>query len=163
MSDITASIIHSVEAINRDYICALDDLSMPAWLACFNKQGTYTFISEENERRGFPIAFMLDDCYERLQDRVVQVEEIQADSTEHYNMRHFTQLTSIKALGSNRYQANFNYSVYYTQKDTNISQILCVGRYEDIIVIDDQGKGCFEQRKAVTDTNVLPRYIAYPV
>jgi len=162
MSNITPSIIHSIEAINRDYICALDKLDMSAWLGCFSQQGTYTFISEENERRGFPIAFMLDDCYERLQDRVTQVLEIQDDSTEHYTTRHFTQLTSVKELGNNHYQAHFNYSVYYTQKDTNLSNLLCVGRYEDVVSIKNE-KGVFEQRKAVTDTNVIPRYIAYPI
>lgn len=162
MSDIKANIIHSIENLNRDYICALDKLDMKAWLGCFSQRGSYTFIAEENERRGFPIAFMLDDCYERLQDRVTQVVEIQDDSTEHYRTRHFTQLMSIVALGENSFQANYNFSIYYTQNDTNQTKILCVGRYEDIIAIDGE-KVLFIQRKAVTDTNVLPRYIAYPV
>ncbi|MFT6625468.1 MAG: anthranilate 1,2-dioxygenase small subunit [Cycloclasticus sp.] len=162
MSDIKANIIHSIENLNRDYICALDKLDMKAWLSCFSQRGSYTFIAEENERRGFPIAFMLDDCYERLQDRVTQVVEIQDDSTEHYRTRHFTQLMSIVALGENSFQANYNFSIYYTQNDTNQTKILCVGRYEDIIAIDGE-KVLFIQRKAVTDTNVLPRYIAYPV
>jgi len=66
MSEIEANVIFSIENLNRDYICALDKLDMDGWLACFNKQGTYTLISNENESRGYPIAFMLDDKYERL-------------------------------------------------------------------------------------------------
>lgn len=162
MSDVAANVISSIENLNRNYISALDSLSMQAWLDCFSRRGTYTFIAEENERRGFPIAFMLDDCYERLQDRVTQVDEIQDDSTEHYTTRHFTQLTSIVPLGENTFHANYNFSIYYTQKDNNQTKILCVGRYQDIIAID-QETALFVQRKAVTDTNVLPRYIAYPV
>jgi len=162
MNKVSADAIQQIEQLNRDYICALDALDMPAWLACFNKQGQYTFIAEENYRRNFPIAFMLDDCYERLQDRVTQVVDIQSDSTEHYQTRHFTQLTSVTVADDGRYQAEFNYSVYYTRSDTNQTQLLCVGRYIDLIDISN-ASASYIDRKAVTDTNVLPRYVAYPV
>jgi 3-phenylpropionate/cinnamic acid dioxygenase small subunit len=162
MSKISAEIIQKIEQLNRDYICALDALDMPAWLACFNKRGQYTFIAEENYRRNLPIAFMLDDCYERLQDRVTQVVDIQSDSTEHYQTRHFTQLTSVTAPEDGGYRAEFNFSVYYTRRDTNQTQLLCVGRYFDLIDISN-ACASYIDRKVVTDTNVLPRYIAYPV
>lgn len=162
MSEIEPNVIFSIENLNRDYICALDKLDMNKWLACFNKQeGTYKLISNENESNGFPIAFMLDDKYERLQDRVTQVTVIQEDSTEHYQTRHMTQLTSIVDLGNNRYQANYNFSIFYTQNLIEQTAILCVGRYEDIVLIENTAS--FIQRKAVIDTNVLPRYMAYPV
>lgn len=162
MSNISADIISQIEQLNRDYMTALDKLDMNGWLTCFSKNGQYTFISEENHRRNLPIAFMLDDCYERLQDRVTQVVDIQEDSTEHYQTRHFTQLMSTERLDNGLYQAEFNFTIYYTQLDTNQTQILCVGRYMDVIEINDSAVN-FIERKAVTDTNVLPRYIAYPV
>jgi 3-phenylpropionate/cinnamic acid dioxygenase small subunit len=162
MSNVPADVIQQIEQLNCNYICALDALDMSAWLACFNKQGQYTFIAEENYRRNLPIAFMLDDCYERLQDRVTQVVDIQSDSTEHYQTRHFTQLISVTACDDGRYQAEFNYSVYYTRSDTNQTQLMCVGRYIDLI---DLSNACasYIDKKAVTDTNVLPRYVAYPI
>lgn len=162
MSSVSNTAIQQVENLNRDYICALDALDMSAWLACFNLSGRYTFISEENERRGFPIAFMLDDCYERLQDRVTQVVDIQSDSTEHYQTRHFTQLLSVEESDNGLIKAVFNYSIYYTQRDNNLTKILCVGQYFDTIKLDGDSASYIE-RKAVTDTNVLPRYTAYPV
>jgi len=162
MSTLSADVIQQIEQLNRDYICALDTLDMQAWLACFNKQGQYAFIAEENYRRNFPIAFMLDDCYERLQDRVTQVVDIQSDSTEHYQTRHFTQLTSVNAADDGHYQAEFNYSVYYTRSDTNQTNLLCVGRYIDLIDISN-ASASYIDKKAVTDTNVLPRYVAYPI
>jgi 3-phenylpropionate/cinnamic acid dioxygenase small subunit len=162
MSEVSASTILRVEDLNRNYICALDRLEMQNWLACFNKQGSYTFISQENESRGFPIAFMLDDCYERIQDRVTQVLDIQYDSTEHYQTRHFTQLMNISKLKDELYRAVFNYSVYFTRHDTNQTSILSVGQYIDTIKIGTD-KASFMERRAVTDTNVLPRYFAYPV
>jgi len=162
MSEIEADVIFSIENLNRDYICALDKLDMNKWLACFNKQGTYTLISNENERNGLPIAFMLDDCYERLQDRVTQVVDIQEDSTEHYQTRHMTQLTNITDLGDNRYRVDFNFTTFYTQDLIEKTNLLGAGRYEDIILVEN-GKASFIQRKAVLDTNVLPRYVAYPI
>ncbi|MGB1742540.1 MAG: aromatic-ring-hydroxylating dioxygenase subunit beta [Cycloclasticus sp.] len=162
MSEIEADVIFSIENLNRDYICALDKLDMNKWLACFNKQGTYTLISNENERNGLPIAFMLDDCYERLQDRVTQVVDIQEDSTEHYQTRHMTQLTNITDLGDNRYKVDFNFTTFYTQDLIEKTDLLGAGRYEDIILVEN-GKASFIQRKAVLDTNVLPRYVAYPI
>lgn len=162
MSEIEADVIFSIENLNRDYICALDKLDMNKWLACFNKQGTYTLISNENERNGLPIAFMLDDCYERLQDRVTQVVDIQEDSTEHYQTRHMTQLTDITDLGDNKYKADFNFTTFYTQDLIEQTALLGAGRYEDIILVEN-GKASFIQRKAVLDTNVLPRYVAYPI
>jgi len=162
MSSVSNTAIQQVENLNRDYICALDALDMSAWLACFNPNGRYTFISEENERRGFPIAFMLDDCYERLQDRVTQVVDIQSDSTEHYQTRHFTQLLSVEEIDNGLIKAVFNYSIYYTQRDNNLTKILCVGQYFDTVKLDGD-KASYIERRAVTDTNVLPRYTAYPV
>jgi len=162
MSEIEADVIFSIENLNRDYICALDKLDMNKWLACFNKQGTYTLISNEDERNGLPIAFMLDDCYERLQDRVTQVVDIQEDSTEHYQTRHMTQLTNITDLGDNQYKVDFNFTTFYTQDLIEKTNLLGAGRYEDIILVEN-GKASFIQRKAVLDTNVLPRYVAYPI
>jgi anthranilate 1,2-dioxygenase small subunit len=69
---------------------------------------------------------------------------------------------SVEALDNGQYQAEFNYSIYYTRRDSNQTQILCVGRYMDVIEIAENAVN-FIKRKAVTDTNVLPRYIAYPV
>lgn len=162
MKGISNDVIRAVENLNCDYITALDTMDMNGWLNCFNQQGSYSFIAEENVRRGLPIAFMLDDCYERLQDRVTQVINIQQDSTEHYQTRHFTQLTSVSKQSEDLIQTTFNFSVYYTQRDNNQTQILCVGRYEDIIILEG-GNAQFNDRKAVTDTNVLSRYVAYPI
>lgn len=151
-----------IESLNNEYISALNDFNMDSWLACFSEEGQYILTSEENVRRNLPIAFMLDDCYARLKDRVKQVMEIQYDSSEHYQMRHFTQLISATELESGIIQTNFNFSVYYTPRDTNQTETLCVGKYEDSIVIEN-GEARFQKRVVIVDTNVLPRYVAYPV
>lgn len=162
MSRISSLNRELVENLNNEYIAALNDFSMDDWLSCFTQQGQYILTSEENIRRNLPIAFMLDDCYARLKDRVKQVMEIQYDSSEHYQMRHFTQLISATELEEGSVKTNFNFSVYYTPRDTNQTATLCVGKYEDEIVIEN-GLAKFQKRVAIVDTNVLPRYVVYPV
>lgn len=161
MSAIDTETVLKIEQLNRSYVRALDGKDMQGWLATFDSTGSYICISEENERRGFPIAYMLDDCYARLQDRILQVEEIQDDSIEHYQPRHFTQFIDAEALGGGRYRAETNFSVNYTPADTGRTAILATGRYIDEVLINGEAK--YIQRKAVVDTNVLPRYIAYPI
>jgi len=151
-----------IESLNNEYISALNDFNMDNWLACFSQQGQYILTSEENVRRNLPIAFMLDDCYARLKDRVKQVMDIQYDSSEHYQMRHFTQLISVTESGNGVIETKFNFSVYYTPRDTHQTETLCVGKYEDSIVIEN-GEARFQKRVAIVDTNVLPRYVVYPV
>jgi len=162
MSKISSVNREFIEDLNSEYISALNDFNMDSWLACFTQQGQYILTSEENIRRNLPIAFMLDDCYARLKDRVKQVMDIQYDSSEHYQMRHFTQLISAIELESGEIQTNFNFSVYYTPRDTNQTETLCVGKYEDTVAIEN-GKARFHKRVAIVDTNVLPRYVVYPV
>jgi len=151
-----------IEDLNSDYISALNDFNMDNWLRCFSEQGQYILNSEENVRRGLPVAFMLDDCYARLKDRVKQVMEIQYDSSEHYQMRHFTQMISVAEQADGSFQASHNLSVYYTPKDTHQTATLCVGSYKDIIVIENE-EAKYLKKLAVVDTNVLPRYVIYPV
>ncbi len=151
-----------IEDLNSDYISALNDFNMDNWLRCFSEQGQYILNSEENVRRGLPVAFMLDDCHARLKDRVKQVMEIQYDSSEHYQMRHFTQLISVSEQADGSFQASHNLSVYYTPKDTHQTATLCVGSYKDTIVIENE-EAKYLKKLAVVDTNVLPRYVIYPV
>lgn len=153
--------IWHIELLNRSYMRALDRKDMQGWLATFASNGSYICISEENERRGFPIAYMLDDCYARLQDRVIQVLDIQDDAIEHYQPRHFSQLIDIEPLRDGHYRVESNFSVTYTPADTGRSALLATGQYIDEVAVNGTAK--FVQRKAVVDTNVLPRYIAYPI
>ena len=52
--------------------------------------------------------------------------------------------------------------VYYTPKDTHQTATLCVGSYKDTIVIENE-EAKYLKKLAVVDTNVLPRYVIYPV
>lgn len=161
MTGIDSDVRDKIERLNLSYIRALDNRDMEGWLETFDQPATYTCISRENEMRGLPVAFMLDDCYERLQDRVTQVVSIQDDAIEHYQPRHFTQLIDIEPLGRDAYLVETNFSVTYTPDNTGHTELLVSGQYLDEVVVN--GVARYRHRKAVLDTNVVPRYIAYPV
>ena len=161
MNGIDSKVRDAIERLNLTYIRALDRRDMHGWLATFDKPGSYVCIPKENEDRGLPIGYMLDDCYERLQDRVTQVTKIQPDAVEHYQPRHFTQLVDIKHMGGVNYRVETHFTVNYTPADTSRTDVLASGTYVDEVVVN--GDARFRSRRAVLDTNVVPRYVAYPI
>ena len=161
MNGIDSRVRDAIERLNLTYIRALDQRDMHGWLATFDRPGSYVCIARENEDRGLPIGYMLDDCYERLQDRVTQVTKIQPDAVEHYQPRHFTQLVDIRHLGGVNYRVETHFTVNYTPADTGRTDVLASGTYVDDVVVN--GDARFRSRRAVLDTNVVPRYVAYPI
>lgn len=161
MKGIDSKVRDAIERLNLDYIRALDRRDMDGWLATFDKPASYVCIAKENEDRGLPIAYMLDDCYERLQDRVTQVTKIQPDAVEHYQPRHFTQLVDIEPMGGVIYRVETHFTVNYTPADTGRTAVLACGTYLDEVVVN--GEARFRSRRAILDTNVVPRYVAYPI
>ena len=127
MNGIDSTVRDAIERLNLTYIRALDRRDMPGWLATFDTPGSYVCIAKENEDRGLPIGYMLDDCYERLQDRVTQVTKIQPDAVEHYQPRHFTQLVDIQLLGPATYRVETHFTVNYTPADTGRTGVLATG------------------------------------
>ena len=64
-------VLEQIDSLQQAYVQALDSANMEDWLNCFSQQqASYVCISDENEKRGLPIALMLDDCRERIKDRV---------------------------------------------------------------------------------------------
>jgi salicylate 5-hydroxylase small subunit len=161
MMGIDYKVRDAVEALNLKYIRALDRRDMHGWLATFDNPGAYICIPKENEDRGLPIGYMLDDSYARLKDRVTQVTQIQADAVEHYQPRHFTQLVDIQPLGGVNYRVETHFTVNYTPANTGRTEVLASGTYVDEVIVN--GEARFRCRKAVLDTNVVPRYVAYPI
>ena len=161
MNGIDSKVRDAIERLNLTYIRALDRRDMHGWLATFDRPGSYVCIAKENEDRGLPIGYMLDDCYERLQDRVTQVTKIQPDAVEHYQPRHFTQVVDIQPLGGVNYRVETHFTVNYTPDNTGRTDVLATGTYVDEVVVN--GEARFRSRRAVLDTNVVPRYVAYPI
>lgn len=160
--DFDVPTIEQADELQTSYLRALDRRDMRAWVESFSRQnGSYACIARENEDQGLPLALMLDDCPERLLDRVKYVTEVWAGTFEDYHTRHFVQRLSSAVVEGDVLKVSSNFMVAYTTM-TGRSEILVTGTYEDAIVIDE-GRVCFRSKKAVLDTTVTPRYLVYPV
>lgn len=159
MSDDRA--LAAIDALQLRYGLALDRRNMDAWLACFAKDGSYICIARENEEQDLPLALMMDDCYERLVDRVNYVTEVWKGTFEDYTTRHFVQRMECLPAGPSAFRVTTNMIISYTSAK-GFSELLVAGTYEDEIVVNG-GDAKFKSKKAVIDTLVTPRYIVYPL
>lgn len=160
MSGLSAEVLSQLDQAQIGYIAALDNRNMQGWLDSFDNPGSYICIAAENVEHDLPLALMMDDCYERLQDRVTYVTQVWAGTFEDYQTRHFVQRISAEQTADDLCKVVSNFTVIYTAGQ-GASDILVAGRYEDEIVLGAEPK--FRSKKAVMDTNVAPRYIVYPV
>ncbi|ANX04225.1 aromatic-ring-hydroxylating dioxygenase subunit beta [Immundisolibacter cernigliae] len=157
----TQEALQQIDALQTRYIAALDSKDMAAWLDTFASDGSYVCIANENEESGLPLALMMDDCHERLEDRVTYVTKVWAGTFEDYQTRHFVQRIACTPKGGDLYETVSNFTVFYTDSAGNTGTLVC-GRYVDQIVLGSGGAK-LKSRRAVMDTNVAPRYIVYPI
>lgn len=153
--------LERVDALQTDYVRALDRRDWAAWLDCFADPGSYVCIARENEDQGLPLPLMMDDCTARLRDRVKFITEVWAGTFEEYTTRHFVQRLEAKEISPGRYRVESNVLVAYTTPRGQ-SEILCAGAYDDEVVVAG-GRVRFAAKRAVLDTVVTPRYLVYPV
>ena len=157
----TQEALQQIDALQMSYIAALDNKDMQGWLDSFTADGSYVCIANENEESGLPLALMMDDCHERLEDRVTYVTKVWAGTFEDYQTRHFVQRIACTPKGGDLYETVSNFTVFYTDSAGNTGTLVC-GRYVDEIVVKGSGAK-LKSRRAVMDTNVAPRYIVYPL
>jgi anthranilate 1,2-dioxygenase small subunit len=160
IDDRRARAVYLVDELLGAYARAVDERDFAAWLALFAPECAYEVRAMENVREGLPLAYMLDDCRERLVDRVKMIQEVWAGTIEPYDTRHIQQRTAMRELGENRWEVRANVLVAYTGASGE-SGILASGHTEDVVVFDDE-TAKFQQRFVVLD-NTPPRYLVYPV
>ena len=154
----------AVGELQNAYVEALDNKDMHGWLATFDERddAAYILTTLDNEQQGLPLGLMLDDCHDRLEDRVTFITEIWAGTFQDYRTRHVVHPISCHVKSDNTYVMRSNFSVFYTPTDTGQSNVLACGVYLDTITISNEGAR-FVLKKAVTDTSVLPHYLVYPL
>ena len=154
----------AIDALQTRYIAALDGRSMDAWLATFSNDpdASYTCITAESEEAGLSLALILDDNYARLQDRVTYVTQIWAGTFADYRTRHFIQRTAVRPAQDNLYDVETNFMVAYTPVETGRTELFATGMYFDRIVVNSNG-ALFLAKKAVMDSSMVERFMAYPL
>ncbi len=160
-SSVSFEILAQIESLQQSYSQALDSAAMEEWLDCFSREkASYVCIPEENEKRGLPIALMLDDCRERIADRVLFVTKIWVGTFEPYRTTHFVQRLSVEKIAEDTYRQVANFSIMISP-EMGSSYVLATGRYHDVVAME-QGKAVFREKRAVYDSRILPRYVVYP-
>ena len=154
----------AIDALQTRYIAALDDRNMEAWLATFSKDpdASYTCTTAESEEAGLPLALILDDTYTRLQDRVTYVTQIWAGTFADYRTRHFIQRTAARPASGNQYDVETNFMVACTPVETGRTELFMTGMYFDRVVVDSNN-ALFLAKKAVMDSSMVERFMAYPL
>ncbi len=155
-------VLERIDALQIRYIHALDSADMNGWLACFGEtDGSYICTTRENEEQNLPLALMMDDCHDRLKDRVRFVTEVWSGTFEDYQTRHFVQRLECAEKAPGLYAAVSTFMVAYTSARGQ-SEILAAGIYRDEVALDAAGAK-FKSKKAVLDTVATPRYLVYPL
>lgn len=159
-SEATRSLVRQLE---QRYIGALDARCMADWLECFADDGSYYVIGADNDADGLPLCLMMDDCRERVEDRVTFVERVWPGSFEDYQTRHFIQPLELapETGGTGLLRALANFTVFATDQKGRTS-LFIAGQYHDRIRVEESG--CrYVERRVVMDTFTTPGVIVYPL
>ena len=158
----TPNMVQQIEALQLRYIDALDSKDMNGWLETFDSKGSYICRTAESETRGLDISLILDDCHERLQDRVKFITRVWAGTFQDYQTRHFVQRLDSRQLDDGLYEMRSNFTVMFTRSDTGETALFAAGVYLDTVSIGREGAS-FRSKKAIIDAPILPHYMVYPL
>jgi len=150
-----------IQDLHARYNRALDRHDMRAWADCFGIEASYVCTTQENEARNLPLAIMMDDSRERLEDRITYINKIWAGTFEDYTTRHFVERPQCRPAGPDRYEVESSFLVAYTSS-RGTSELLTTGTYFDQIEIAGD-QALLRARKAVLDCPTTPRYLVYPI
>ena len=151
---------HAIDDLFGAYAFVLDGKEFERWPELFAAECFYAVYSVDNVEQELPLAYMLDDCRERVLDRVKFVREVWAGTVEPYRTRHTIQRTMTLDLGDGLYEVYANFQVGYTQAD-GTPALLAIGHYEDRVRITETG-AVLEEKRVYLD-NTPPRYLVYPL
>ena len=154
------SLLARIDDLQCRYVRALDTKNLNAWLELFDPDGQYFVIPSENEASGLPMGLMMDDCHERLVDRVSYVMRVW--TFDDYQMRHFVQRLQVEPAEDDLHRVDSNFTVFCTTADGRTS-ILAAGRYEDHVRIHGEERAAFRKKRVILDNFVLPMNIVYPL
>lgn len=139
---------------------ALDERRLDDWADCFASEAAYSVIPRANLEQNLPLCIMADETKARIKDRVLFVREIWKENFTDYIPRHlYTIVASSESAGE--ISALSNLAVYATEPDGH-TLLLAVGEYRDVMVREN-GHLLLRRRQVVLDTEILPRYLVYPL
>ena len=165
MNTVDTTTRFAFDTLQSTYVAAVDNQRMDDWLKTFSvdESASYVCTSAENLEGGLGIAWILDDCHARLEDRVTFVTRVWDGTYSAHRTRHVVQCTSWKpGPDDESYAFESNFIVTYTASDIRGTEILATGIYRDIVRFEAAGLR-FLKKEVVVDNPVLQRYLVFPL
>lgn len=162
MSEPNIQQLQSIDDLQRSYINAIDQKDMNVWLDSFANEAQYICVTAESVEAGLPIAYIMDDCRARIEDRVRFVTKVWAGTFQDYRTRHFVQRLSCEILENQVIRTRSNFIVTFTRSDTRKTDIFASGTYLDDVVVAG-GVAVFLSKQVILDADMLPHYMTYPL
>lgn len=147
-----------VEDLYALYAELIDDRRLQDWLGLFDADCLYRVVSKENHDRGLPLSQILCDSIGMLQDRVTAFEKLNVFSPRAW--RHMVSQIRIEEAGD-VLKARASFVIFETLIDRR-TEILCSGRYLDVLVRTEAGLR-FREKVCVYDTTLIPGSIVSPM
>lgn len=142
-----------------DYVQALDADRLEEWPNFFVKNGRYRILSKENVSLGLPAPLTYYYSQAGMRDRVRALRE--ALTYEPVSCRHIVSAPRLVLCNLGEIAAGSNFAIYQSTEE-GVSWLFGVGRYEDVIVMED---GCakFRSREVILDTFGIRNLISVPL
>ena len=154
-----AALRFEIEDLYAEYADVLDTEDLERWPELFVEDAFYDVIPRENYERDMPLAIMRCESRAMMQDRVRAIRETLMFEPRY--VRHLISSFRIAANGDGEIDVTANYAVLETLPD-EMTKVLNAGRYVDMLVRED-GKLRFKQKRCVYDSSVVPNSLVYPV
>ena len=154
-----AALRFEIEDQYAEYADVLDTEDLERWPVLFVEDAFYDVIPRENYERDMPLAIMRCESRAMMQDRVRAIRETLMFEPRY--VRHLISSFRIAANGDGKIDVTANYAVLETLPD-EMTKVLNAGRYVDMLVRED-GKLRFKQKRCVYDSSVVPNSLVYPV
>ena len=154
-----AALRFEIEDLYAEYADVLDTEDLERWPELFVEDAFYDVIPRENFERDMPLAIMRCESRAMMQDRVRAIRETLMFEPRY--VRHLISSFRIAANGDGKIDVTANYAVLETLPD-EMTKVLNAGRYVDMLVRED-GKLRFKQKRCVYDSSVVPNSLVYPV
>lgn len=148
-----------LQALYADYCACIDAGRFEEWPEFFTVNCLYQVIPRENFDRGLPLATLSFESRGMLKDRVFGITQTLFHAP--YYQRHLVGPVRISSTEGSVICCEANYLVVRTKQNEH-SEVFNAGRYVDIVV-RDQDRLRFRERRCVFDSELIPNSIIYPL
>ena len=148
-----------VEALNADYIHAIDDDRLEEWPDFFTSDGEYSVTTRENHALGLPICLIRCQGTGMFRDRISALR--QANIYEPHTYCHSVSALQIQGASNGRIKTKSNFTITRTMSEGDMMVFAC-GRYLDEIV-EEGGVLKFASRAVILESRRIDTLLVIPI